>query len=268
MSVVPLFGVGTFRLKGEIARQSVSDALSIGYRAVDTAQIYDNEAEVGEAIAQSGVKREEIFLTTKVWITNFSKERFIPSLEESLNKLRSDFVDLALIHWPSPSGVPLRVYIEELIKAKQKGLTRHIGVSNFPNALLKEAIEIAGKGEIACNQVELSPWFQNRAVRRFAIANDVEIVSYMTLSYGKYLNDPVISKIAAARGIDNAGAVIAWAISKAIAVIPSSTSRAHLLSNLKASELRLGAEEIGAIDALERGARECDPEGLAPEWDN
>ncbi|MDR2034480.1 MAG: 2,5-didehydrogluconate reductase DkgB [Helicobacteraceae bacterium] len=267
MGVVPLFGLGTFRLVGKVAERSASEALSVGYRAIDTAQIYENEEAVGEAIAKSGVKRDEIFLTTKVWITNFSKERFIASIDESLRKLKTDYVDLTLIHWPSPEGIPLKVYLEELIKAKQKGLTKNIGVSNFPNALLREAIDIAGKNEIVCNQVELSPWFQNRKVSDFAAQNGVSIVSYMTLSYGKYLNDPVIAKIASSRGIDAAGVIIAWAIGKEIAVIPSSTNKKHLIANLEASKLRLSAEEIAAIDALDSGRRECDPKGLAPKWD-
>ena len=123
MSSIPDFGLGTFRLKGQVVIDSVLDALDVGYRAIDTAQIYDNEAEVGQAIAESGVARDDLFLTTKVWIANFSHDALLDSLRESLRKLRTDHVDLTLIHWPSPKGaVPVAEFMGALLEAKRQDL--------------------------------------------------------------------------------------------------------------------------------------------------
>uniref|UniRef100_UPI00190F7B3E aldo/keto reductase n=1 Tax=Rhizobium sp. 18055 TaxID=2681403 RepID=UPI00190F7B3E len=135
---VPSFGVGTFRLTGQTVIDSVRNALDVGYRAIDTAQIYGNEAEVGQAVAASGVARGDLYLTTKIWTDHLSAGRLVPSLQESLEKLRTDYVDLVLIHWPSPGGaVPLAESLEALADAQSRGLARRIGVSNFTVALLR-----------------------------------------------------------------------------------------------------------------------------------
>ena len=147
---IPNFGVGTFRLSGQIVIDSVKTALDVGYRAIDTAQIYGNEAEVGQAIAESGVPRNELFLTTKIWVDNYSRSKLIDSLKESLHKLRTDAVDLTLIHWPAPNnGIALPEFMSALADAKAQGLTRLIGVSNFNIAQTRAAIESVGAGEIA-----------------------------------------------------------------------------------------------------------------------
>ena len=162
---IPSFGVGTFRLTGQTVIDSVHNALDVGYRAVDTAQIYGNEAEVGLAIAESGVPRADLFVTTKIWTDNYAKDKLIPSLRESLEKLRTDYVDLTLIHWPAPgNGVSLPEFMEALAEAKAQGLTRQIGVSNFNIALTQQAIDVVGKGQIATNQIELSPYLQNHDI--------------------------------------------------------------------------------------------------------
>jgi 2,5-diketo-D-gluconate reductase B len=198
---IPALGLGTFRLKDQVVIDSVSTALELGYRAIDTAQIYGNEAEVGQAVAASGVPRGELYLTTKVWTENLSRDRLVPSLEESLNKLKTDYVDLCLIHWPSPGGaVPVAEYMAALAEAKARGLAREIGVSNFTLALMQQAIDAVGAGEIATNQVELHPYLQNRKVAGFAERHGIRITSYMTLGYGKVLGDAVIGEIAQRHG--------------------------------------------------------------------
>src|SRR6516164_2061086 len=165
---IPSFGVGTFRLTGRTAVDSVRNALAVGYRAVDTAQIYGNEADVGRAIAESGVPRSELFLTTKIWTDHYARAKLVPSLRESLDKLRTDHVDLTLIHWPAPgNGVALSETMEALAEAKALGLTRSIGVSNFNIALTRQAVAAVGPGEIATNQIELSPYLQGRALTAF-----------------------------------------------------------------------------------------------------
>lgn len=183
---IPAFGLGTFRLKDDVVISSVKTALELGYRAIDTAQIYDNEAAVGQAIAESGVPRHELYITTKIWIENLSKDKLIPSLKESLQKLRTDYVDLTLIHWPSPNDeVSVEEFMQALLEAKKQGLTREIGISNFTIPLMEKTIAAVGAENIATNQIELSPYLQNRKVVVWAKQHGIHITSYMTLAYGK-----------------------------------------------------------------------------------
>ena len=171
MNKIPAFGLGTFRLKGQVVIDSVRNGLELGYRAIDTAQIYGNEGDVGEAIVGSGVRREDLFLTTKIWVDNYAKGKLAASLEDSLAKLRTDYVDLTLIHWPAPNnGVSLEEFMTALADAKARGLTREIGVSNFNIALTQQAMAAVGKDAIATNQIELSPYLQNRKLVEFPAA--------------------------------------------------------------------------------------------------
>lgn len=265
---IPAFGLGTFRLQGQTVIDSVRTALELGYRAIDTAQIYGNEAEVGQAIAEAGVPRSTLFLTTKVWIDSLARDAVVPSLEASLRRLRTDHVDLALIHWPSPGGqVPLSATLEGLLEARERGLVRQIGLSNFTVALMREALDIAGPGVLATNQVELSPYLQNRRVAAFAREHGLHLTSYMTLAYGKVLGDPVLQGIAQRHGATVAQVALAWAMQQGHAVIPSSTKREHLASNLRAQSLRLSEAEMAAIAGLDRHERQADPAGIAPAWD-
>ena len=265
---VPAFGLGTFRLQDQVVIDSVSQALTLGYRAIDTAQIYENEAAVGQAIVESGVKRDELFITTKIWIANLAQGKLIPSLEESLQKLKTDYVDLTLIHWPSPNDeVPVAEFMAELMKAKELGLTRQIGISNFTIDLMKQAIAAVGAKAIATNQIELSLLLQNRKVVEFAQQNDIAITSYMTLAYGKALEEPVIKKIAEQHGATPAQIILSWAMQLGYSVIPSSTKVANLASNLLAQDLQLNAEDMALIATLDRDERLVSPDGLAPKWD-
>ncbi len=265
---IPAFGLGTFRLKGQTVIDSVKNALDLGYRAVDTAQIYGNEAEVGQAIAESGVARKDLFITTKIWVDNFARDKLAASLKESLVKLRTDQVDLTLIHWPSPGdAVPLPEFMAALAEARAQGLTRLIGVSNFTIDLLRRAITEVGAGHIATNQVELHPYLQNRKLAAFAHDQGVHLTSYQTLAYGKVLQDPVLQAIAQAHGATTAQVALAWAMQLGHAVIPSSTKRENLQGNLRALQLTLSDAEMAQIAALDRGERVTSPKGLAPAWD-
>ena len=265
---IPAFGLGTFRLKGQVVIDSVNNALDLGYRAIDTAQIYENEADVGRAIADSGVARDELFITSKIWVSNFASEKLIPSLEESLKKLRTDHLDLTLIHWPSPdNAVPVAEFMGALLEAKQRGLTRQIGVSNFTIALMQEAIAAVGAEHIATNLIELHPYLQNRKVVEFAQSQGIHITSYMTLAYGEVLKDPVIMAIAERHGATPAQVTLAWAMQLGYSVIPSSTKRSNLESNLKACTLKLTDSDMAQIAALDRGQRLTNPQSVAPVWD-
>jgi 2,5-diketo-D-gluconate reductase B len=265
---IPAFGLGTFRLKDEVVKASVSTALELGYRAIDTAQIYGNEAAVGEAIADSGVARKDLYITTKIWVENLGAEKVISSLKESLTKLKTDYVDLTLIHWPSPgNAVSVAETMHALVEAKKLGLTREIGISNFTVALMQEAIDAVGAEAIATNQIELSPFLQNQTVVDFARKNGIAITSYMTLAYGDALKDETIIAVAARHDATPAQVVLAWALQLGYAVIPSSTKRENLASNLLAQQLKLTDADMADIAKLERNGRLVSPEGLAPEWD-
>lgn len=264
---MPAIGLGTFRLKGQTVIDSVRTGLELGYRHIDTAQIYDNEADVGQAIAESSIARDALFVTTKIWTENLPAEKLIPSLQDSLARLRLEQVDLTLIHWPSPGdAVPLAESLTALKEAQRRGLTRQIGVSNFPIAQLRQAIALLGAGEIATNQVEIHPLLQNRALAEFARGQDIHLTAYMPLAYGNVLAEPVIRQIADTHGATAAQVALAWLLQQGYAVIPSSTRRENLAGNLAATGLRLSAAEMAAIAALDRGERVANPD-FAPDWD-
>lgn len=263
---IPSFGLGTSRLESQVLQDSVGTALELGYRAFDTAQLYDNEADIGKAIAASQVPRGEIFLTTKVVPENF--RRFVPSVKESLARLGVDQVDLLLIHWPAPaSGVPITDTLQALKDAQAQGLARQIGVSNFNIALMQQALDVLGAGAVVTNQVELHPYFQNRKVAEFARHHGIRLTSYMTLARGKILQDPVLQQVAQRHGATVAQVALAWAMQLGHAVIPSSHKRVNLESNLKALQLRLSDADMVEIASLDRGERMLNPASWAPVWD-
>ncbi|MEF1207683.1 2,5-didehydrogluconate reductase DkgB [Photobacterium damselae] len=264
---VPSFGVGTFRLEGEVVKNSVLNALEVGYRVIDTAQIYGNEVSIGEALVESGIPREELYITTKIWVDNMSKAKLIPSLKESLEKLQTDYVDLTLIHWPGKNE-NVEEYMQALLEAKSLGLTKEIGVSNFNIELLDKAFDAVGKENIATNQIELSPYLQNQKLVSYMLEKGIKVTSYMTLAYGEVLKEPLIIDIAGKHKVTPAQIVLAWALAKEFAVIPSSTKRENLISNLQAQQIQLTSEDLDLIDGLERNGRQVSPDGLAPKWDD
>jgi len=264
---MPQLGLGTFRLQGQAAIDSVATGLELGYRHIDTAQIYGNETEVGQALVESGVARRDVYLTTKIWTEHLAADKLAASLKDSLRKLGVEQVDLTLIHWPSPgAAVPVAESMQALLAARDAGLTGAIGISNFPVALMREAIAAVGADNIATNQVELHPYLQNRGVADFARAAGIHVTAYMPLAYGKVMSDPVVKEIARLHGATPAQVTLAWLLAKGYAVIPSSTRRENLASNLRATELVLGREDSAAIDALDNGGRLVSPD-FAPAWD-
>jgi 2,5-diketo-D-gluconate reductase B len=267
-TAIPEIGLGTFRLQGQVVIDSVTTGLDVGYRHIDTAQIYGNEAEVGKAIAASAVPRDALFVTTKIWIENLQRDKLIPSLKDSLHKLRLEQLDLTLIHWPSPQdAIPVADYMAALLDAKAQGLTKAIGVSNFTNAQLRQAIDTVGAAEIATQQVEIHPFLQNRKVIEFARSQGIHITAYMPLAYGKVMADPVIAAIAAKHGVTPAQVALSWSLQQGFAVIPSSTRRANLEANLHFQRITLSRDEMAQMAALERDERLANPDGLAPQWD-
>ncbi|MDN2703608.1 2,5-didehydrogluconate reductase DkgB [Janthinobacterium sp. SUN100] len=267
-TAIPEIGLGTFRLQGQVVIDSVTTGLDVGYRHIDTAQIYGNEAEVGQALAASPVPRDELFVTTKIWIENLQRDKLIPSLKDSLHKLQLEQLDLTLIHWPSPQdAIPVAEYMAALADAKAQGLTRAIGVSNFTNAQLRQAIDTVGASEIATQQIEIHPFLQNRKAIDFARSQGIHITAYMPLAYGKVVVDPVIMAIAVKHGVTPTQVALSWSLQQGFAVIPSSTKRANLEANLHFQRIILSPDEMAQMATLERGERLANPDGLAPQWD-
>jgi 2,5-diketo-D-gluconate reductase B len=265
-NTIPVLGAGTFRLKGDDAYQSVITALELGYRHIDTAQIYGNEQDVGRAIRDSGIKASELFVTTKIWTEFLNKNKLNASLEQSLEKLQLDKLDLTLVHWPLPDEVPVQSYVEALAEAKQAGLTRLMGVSNFTIAQTKAAIDAVGVAEIATNQVEVNPFLQNRKLVEYSKEQGIQITAYMPLAYGKVLTEPLIQQIAAQHQVTAAQVALAWSLQQGFVVIPSSTKRANLAQNLMAIDLKLTTENMTQLAGLDRNERLANPD-FAPDWD-
>lgn len=264
-ATIPALGFGTFELSPEEAGPAVTTALEAGYRHIDTAQIYRNEAAVGEAIAASEVPRADIFLTTKVWTDRFRDGSLQDSVAESLERLRVDAVDLLLLHWPN-SEVPLAETLGALVDVQELGLTRHIGISNFPSALMREAAAIA-PGRIATNQVEFHPFLSQRAVLAAARELGMAVSAYSPLARGEIFGDPVLARIAAAHGKNEGQIAIRWLLDQGVIALPRSKSAAHIRDNLDVADFQLSEAEHAAIDAeLPKDRRLIDP-GFAPAWD-
>lgn len=266
-TIIPKLGVGTFRLEDDAAYQSVTMALEEGYRHIDTAQIYGNEEAVGRAIKDAGIPRDELFVTTKVWNDNLNQRNFLPSVKESLKKLQLEYVDLLLVHWPSPpKGESMNTYLKELANAKEAGMTKEIGVSNFTIAQLEEALDVLPKGSLFNHQIEVHPYLTNEKVRAYCKKHGITVTGYMPFAVGKVLKDKTILSIAEAHGASAAEVVVAWELAHGLITIPSSTKRKNLATNLKSLGLTLSAADIAQIDALHCGDRQATPD-FAPEWD-
>lgn len=260
---VPALGLGTWTLSGESCVQAVEHALAIGYRHIDTAQAYNNEAEVGTALTRAGVGRSEIFLATKVRPSNFERARVLTSTRDSLKKLGVDYVDLLLLHWPNPT-VPLAQTLDSMLELQRDGMVRHIGVSNFPPSLVHEAQRHAA---IFCNQVEYHPYLAQSRLLAQAREMGYLLTAYSPLAQGRVLRDPVLQEIAAAHGKNPAQVAIRWLLQQPqVAAIPKAGSEAHRESNFDVFNFKLSDEEMRRIHALNRDERLSDPED-APNWE-
>jgi len=260
---IPALGFGTFRLQGNDCIEGVEDALNIGYRHIDTAQMYKNEEEVGAAINKSPLKREEIFLTTKVTPGNFSKEKFLPSVEECLKKLKTDFVDLLLLHWPSDDEAN-KIAVEQLALAQKKGYARLIGVSNFNHRQSETARKHA---DIICNQVEYHPYLGQQKILDYVRKHDMMLTAYSPLGVGKILNDAIILSLAEKYAHTPAQIVLRWFIQqKNVSAIPKASSKKHREANYKIFDFEISDEDMNKIFALDKGDRIVNP-SWAPKWD-
>lgn len=264
---MPNLGVGTYRFEGEVAERVVATALELGYRHIDTAQMYNNEAAVGAAVQRSGIPRSQVFLTTKIWVDALAPERLHRSVDESLDRLATDYVDLLLLHWPNPAGGPAMADSLAALAAEQAaGRAHHIGVSNYTRAQLDDAAGQLGTSTIYTNQIEVHPFLQNRALVAHCKAAGIKVTAYMPLAVGSVARDPTLIELARARGVTPAAIALAWIWAQGMATIPSSRSPEHLADNWRAQELTLNDVELATIAGLDRGERHANP-SFAPSWD-
>ncbi|WAC66475.1 aldo/keto reductase [Agrococcus sp. SL85] len=250
---IPQLGFGVFKVDPAETERIVTDALEAGYRHIDTAAIYGNEEGVGAALAKSGIARDELFVTTKLWNDRRGEAEARAALGESLEKLGLDRVDLYLIHWPTPAnGSPVETW-QTLASLRDEGLTTSIGVSNFDERYLPEILET---GIVpAVNQIELHPQFQQRAATELSAQHDVKIEAWGPLGQGKVdYASTVVGEIAERHGVSWAQALIAWHLQSGRIVFPKSNRRERMEENLAAASVQLTADDLAAIDALDQGA--------------
>lgn len=262
---LPKLGLGTYKLTGEAGRDAVADALALGYRHVDTAVMYENEAAVGQGLRASGVPRADVFLTTKVWHTDLAPDALRASAEASLERLGTDYVDLLLVHWPSREMV-LEDTLGALVRAQQDGLARHIGVSNFPPRLFERACALA---PVACNQVEYHVYLNQDTLLAHTRAHGAWLTAYRPVNKGQVDTDPVLQRIAEAHDVAPAQVALAWLLGQeGVAAIPKAASAANRRANFAAQQIRLTVNEAAQIHALtHRNARAVDP-AWGPDWEN
>ena len=261
---MPVLGLGTWENDDPTqCTESVKTALETGYRHVDTAQIYGNEAAVGDGIAAADVDRDDVFLATKVWIDQLAPEDVAASTRESLEKLGTEYVDLLYVHWPAGAYDP-----EETLPAfselRDDGLVDRIGVSNFEPHHLDAATDALGEAPFA-NQVEMHPLLRQEELREYADANGVELVAYSPLARGNVLDDSAITHIAEKHGVSAAQVSLAWLREKGVTAIPKATGEDHIADNWASLGLELDDEDIEEIDTLGRTDRQLNPD-FGPDW--
>jgi 2,5-diketo-D-gluconate reductase B len=264
---IPLIGLGTWDVRGRTCARIVEQAIRLGYRHIDTAQMYDNEREVGEGVRASGVKRGEVFVTTKIWPTHFSPPELARTAKECLVRLRLSEVDLLLLHWPNPN-VPLAETIGALCKVKRDGLARHIGVSNFTVALVEEAVSLATE-PLACNQIEVHPFLDQTKVINACRKHGLAVVAYTPLARGRAVRDPVLTEIGKQHGKSAVQVCLRWLVQQNIVVIPRTEKVERLSSNAAIFDFTLSDDEMARIGGLAHsGGRVVNYSySGAPKWD-
>lgn len=253
-NLMPQLGFGVFQVPDDGAHRAVAVALEAGYRSIDTAAIYGNEAGVGRAVAESGLRRDDLFITTKLWVDGLSRDGVRPGLEASLEKLGLESVDLYLIHWPAPASDNYLRAWESMEEIREAGLARSIGVSNFLPDHLRRIVDLGGTVP-AVNQVELHPALQNRET---IAANDdygIATEAWSPLGQGAALADPAVTEIAKAYGVTPAQVVLAWHLRQGRIVIPKSVTPARIAENLGATAVDLQDRDLDVLDGLDRGMR-------------
>jgi diketogulonate reductase-like aldo/keto reductase len=260
---IPLVGLGTWTLRGKDCVRLVEQAVAAGYRHIDTAQLYENEQEVGEGVRASGL-REQVFVTTKVRPENLHANDLERTARESIERLNVGAVDLLLIHWPN-AKIPLAETIGALNKVKRDGLTRHIGVSNFNVALIEQATKLS-EAPLVCDQVEYHPFLDQAKVMAACKRHDMAVVAYSPIARGGAHGDEVIGRIAKAHGKSPAQVSLRWLVQQGVVVIPRTSKIERLKENIALFDFALTAAEMKEIAGLARGGRIVNW-AYSPEWD-
>ena len=262
---MPMFGLGTWQnAEHDQCVESVRTALEMGYRHIDTAQVYKNEDAVGEAIAAADVDREDVFLATKVWISRLGGDRIYESAEYSLDELGVEYVDLLYVHWPAGEYEPTET-LPELDRIREDGLTRRVGVSNFEPEHLDTARELLDSGPFA-NQVEIHPFLQQRELREYAADAGIELVAYSPLARADVLEDPTLADIAEKHGASEPQVALAWLREHGITAIPKATSETHIRDNWESLDIELDDGDIERIDGIDRRSRKVVPDFAPEAW--
>ncbi|RVT98954.1 aldo/keto reductase [Rhodovarius crocodyli] len=268
---MPSIGLGTWPMKGAECEAAVEGALGLGYRHLDTAEMYGNEVEVGRGLKASGLKREEVFLTTKGWWDKSTGPALRAAAEASLDRLSTPYLDLYLIHWPSPQ-MDLPGLLEALAKLQQDGLAKAVGVANFPAGLLSRALAL-GIAPIACDQVEHHALLSQEKLLKVCAAHDVVLTSYTPLGKGRVGEHPVVAGIAARLGVMPGQVALAYALAQGprhgaqVSVIPKAAGTARQTENLGAAGVFLSEADLAAIDALPKDQRMVNPD-FRPNWND
>ena len=247
---IPALGLGTWELRGTACARIVEQALRLGYRHIDTAEIYDNEREVGEGLRASGVRRDSVFMVTKIWPNHFSPPELERAAKDSLTRLRLSAVDLLLLHWPS-TKIPLAETLGALCKVKCAGLARHIGVSNFTGAVLDEAVNLSTE-PLVCNQLEVHPFLDQSATIAASKGHGMAVVAYSPIAKGAAKNDAVLTRIGRAHGKTAAQVSLRFLVQQGLAVIPRTSKVERLSENMAIFDFELSPGEIAEISKLAR----------------
>ena len=245
---IPLIGLGTWELRGRACARVVEQAVRLGYRHIDTAEMYDNEREVGEGVRASSVKRADIFVTTKIWPSHFYPRELQRAARDCLVRLRMSEVDLLLLHWPNPQ-VPLADTIGALCQVKRDGLARHIGVSNFTVALLEEALRVASE-PLVCDQVECHPFLDQSKLIAACRGHGVAVVAYSPLARGEFRRNEVLNRIGAAHSKSAAQVCLRFLVQQNIVVIPRTGKLERLSENAAIFDFTLSERDLAEIAAL------------------
>lgn len=265
---IPARGFGTWQLRDDVCRKAVEAAIATGYRHIDTASMYGNEEAVGQGIANSGVARGDLFVTTKVWTEDIEEKALVASARASLDRLKLEKVDLLLIHWPN-RAIPLESSIKGLCRARDEGVATHIGVSNFPVALLDRAVALAdGHGhKLTANQCEYHPRLDQAKVIAACRRHGIAFTSYCPLGRGDIVGDPLVGEIAQAHGRKPAQVILRWHLQQGVVSIPRSSTPAHIAENFAITDFELSADDMSRIAGLKRPDGRVVIPAFAPDWD-
>jgi 2,5-diketo-D-gluconate reductase B len=249
-ALIPAIGLGTWDLRGRTCANMVTQALRLGYRHIDTAEMYDNEREVGEGLRAANIPRDQVFVTTKVWHSHLAARDLERAAEQSLNKLKLDQVDLLLIHWPNPR-IPLAETIPALCRAKTRGLTRHIGISNFTPDLVEEAVRLASE-PLATDQIEWHPFIEQSATRRACRRHGLSVTAYSPLAKGRVAGNKVLARVGEPYGKSGSQVALRFLLQEGAIVIPRTAKPERLAENFDVFDFELDASAVEAIRKLAR----------------